>query len=79
MHTVKQEMLVAIIFGGIENITIWRRFNLAILLGESGWAQYFFIWGQLILANFFNSPISANKSSPIIFHFTVQGIGIHAV
>ena len=29
-------MLVAIIFGGFENITIWQRFNLEILLDESG-------------------------------------------
>ena len=35
-------MLVAIIFGGFENITIWRRFNLAILLEESGWGRYLF-------------------------------------
>ena len=41
-NTVKREMLVAIIFGGFENITIWLRFNLAILLKESGLGPYFF-------------------------------------
>ena len=41
-YTVKQEMLVAIIFGSFENITIWHRFNLEILLEESGWRSYFF-------------------------------------
>ena len=41
-YTVKREMLVAIIFGGFENITIWLRFNLEILLEESGWGPYFF-------------------------------------
>ena len=35
-------MLVAIIFGGFENITIWERFNLEILLEESGWGPSFF-------------------------------------
>ena len=34
-------MLVAIIFGGFENITIWLRFNVAISLKESGWGPYF--------------------------------------
>ena len=29
-------MLVAIIFGGFENIIIWQRLNLEILLEESG-------------------------------------------
>ena len=62
-NTVKREMLVAIIFGGFENITIWQRFNLAILFKESGWARYFVIWWWLILAIFFNSPISPNKYS----------------
>ena len=42
-------MLVSIIFGGFENITIWLRFNLAISLKESGWAPYFF---QLVTTNF---------------------------
>ena len=42
-------MLVAIIFGGFENITIWLRFNLAISLKESGWGPYFF---QLVTTNF---------------------------
>ena len=46
LFTVKRVMLLAItgIFGAFENITIWRRFNLAILLEESGWVQYLFIW-----------------------------------
>ena len=35
-------MLVAIIFGGFENITIWQRFNLEILLEESGCGPYYF-------------------------------------
>ena len=48
-YTVKWEMLVAIIFGGFENITIWLRFNLAISLKESGWGPYFF---QLVTTNF---------------------------
>ena len=47
--TVKREMLVAIIFGGFENITIWLGFNLAISLKESGWGPYFF---QLVTTNF---------------------------
>ena len=66
--TVDQEMLVAIILGDFENITIWQRFNLAILLEESGWARYLFIWWRKILAIFLNSP---NISSPIIDRFTV--------
>ena len=33
-NTVKREMLVAIIFGGFENITLWQRFNLATLWEE---------------------------------------------
>ena len=40
MHTAKQEMLVAIIFGGLENYTIKQIFNLEILLKESGWVPY---------------------------------------
>ena len=44
LHTVKREMLVAIIFGGFENITIWQIFNLEILLDESGRGPYFVIW-----------------------------------
>ena len=73
-HTVKREILVAIIFGGFENITIWLRFNLAISLKESGWLHIFFNWwlDLLILAKFIISPISPNKSSPIIYHFTVH-------
>ena len=71
-NTVNQEMLVAIIFGGFENITIWQRFNLEISLEESGRGPYFFIWWQLILAKCIkNSPISPNKYLPIIDHFTV--------
>ena len=38
-------MLLAIIFGGFENITIWQRFNLEILLEESGWV-HFFLFGD---------------------------------
>ena len=33
---------MAIIFGDFENILIWRRFNLAILLEVSGWSPYIF-------------------------------------
>ena len=47
--TVKQEMLVAIIFDGFENITIWRRFKLELLLEESGCGPYFF---HLVTTNF---------------------------
>ena len=36
LTTVKREMLVAIIFGGFKNITIWRRFSVAILLEKVG-------------------------------------------
>ena len=32
---------------------------------------FIFIWRLLILSKFNNSPISPNKSSPIIYHFTV--------
>ena len=39
--SVKWEMLLAIIFGGFENITIWQGFNLEILLEESGWGLYY--------------------------------------
>ena len=42
-------MLAAIIFGGFQNITIWRRFNLEILLDESGCGPYFF---HLVTTNF---------------------------
>ena len=42
-------MLVAIIFGGFENTTIWLRFNLATSLKENGWGPYFF---QLVTTNF---------------------------
>ena len=34
-------MLVASIFGGFENITIWLRFNFEILLEGSGWVHIF--------------------------------------
>ena len=59
---------VYIIFGGFENITIWQRFSLAILLEES----YFFHLVTTNFSNFFNSPISPNKSWPIISCFTVN-------
>ena len=36
-------MLVAIVFGGFENITIYQIFNLEILLGKSGWDPYLFL------------------------------------
>ena len=49
-NTVKREMLVAIKFGGFENITIWQRFNLAILLEESWQARHFF---HLVIRLFF--------------------------
>ena len=42
-------VLVDIIFGGFENITIWQRFNLEILLEESGWGPYLF---HLVTTNF---------------------------
>ena len=42
-------MLVDIKFCGFENITIWQRFNLEILLEESGRGPYFF---HLVTANF---------------------------
>ena len=35
--------MVAIKFCGFENITIWQRFNLEILLEESGWGPYFYL------------------------------------
>ena len=61
---------MAIIFGDFSNVTIWQKINLAI----SNTAIYkdcnVIIWRQLILANFLNSPISPNKSSPIINRFT---------
>ena len=40
---------MAVIFGGFENITIWQRFNLEILLEENGWGKYFF---HLVTTNF---------------------------
>ena len=63
---------MTVIFGGFENITICLIFNLAISLKESGWGPYFFFnWRLLNLAKFIISPISQNKSSPIIYRFTV--------
>ena len=47
-------------------MTIWQRINLAI----SNTAMFLF-GNDLIGANFLNSPISPNKSSPIINRFTV--------
>ena len=49
--TVQREMLVTIIFGGFENITIWPRFNLELLLEESGWVGYIFFF-ILVTINF---------------------------
>ena len=54
MPTVKRDMLVAII-SGFENIT---RFNLEILLEESGWGPYWFplddyqFWRNLLVLQF---------------------------
>ena len=52
-------------------MTIWQIIDLAI----PNTAEYkdcnVIIWRQLILTNFLNSPISPNKSSPIINGFTV--------
>ena len=42
---------MAIQFGGFENVTIWQRFNLEIILEESGWDPYFSLWA-LVTANF---------------------------
>ena len=42
-------MLVAIIFGGFENITIWRKLNLVILLEKKVGGLDFF---HLVKANF---------------------------
>ena len=39
-------MLAAIIFGGFENITIWQKFNLELLLEASGWGSTFFSFGD---------------------------------
>ena len=69
--TVKREYLVAIIFGGFSNMAIWLRINLVISnTGISKDWEVFIVW-RLILANILNSPISPNKSSPIINRFTV--------
>ena len=66
-------MLVAIIFGGFENITfskdlIWR------LSEEIWWGPYLFHLVTTNFCKFINSPISPNKSSPIIYSFTVHDI-----
>ena len=63
---------MAIIFGVFLDMTIWQRINLAI--SNTGMSKNcdIVIWRRLILANFLNSPISPNKSSPIINHFTVD-------
>ena len=45
---------------------IWRYY-----WKKLGVVHIFFIWWLLILAKFNNSPISPNKSSPIIYGFTV--------
>ena len=39
-------MLVAIIFGGFENITIWHKFNLELLLEASGLGVHIFLYGD---------------------------------
>ena len=44
--SVKREMLVAIIFGGFENITIRRRFNLAILWWKKVGGLDIFLFGD---------------------------------
>ena len=63
---------MTIIFGSFENITIWQRFNLEISLEESWWGPYlFFHLVTTNLAKFINSSISPNKSSPIIYRYTV--------
>ena len=68
-------MLVAVIFGGFLNITIWQRLNLEILWKESGWGSIFFhLVTTNFLPKFINSPILPNKSSPIIYRFTVFNI-----
>ena len=59
-------MLVAIIFGGFENITIWQRFNLEILLEESGWIANNFFVGNLFScwqSIFFLNKICLNEES----------------
>ena len=65
--TVKREMLVAIIFGGFENITIWLRFNLAISLKESIWGSIFF---QLVTTNFGEIHYFANFANNLSFYST---------
>ena len=71
-NTAIQEYLAAIIFGGFSDMTIWQIINLAI--SNTGISKNcdIVIWRRLILANFLDSPISPNKSSPIINHFTVH-------
>ena len=64
------------IFGGyyiwrlFKYMTIWQRINLAISNTGISKNCNIFIWRQVILAKFLNSPISSNKSSPIINCFT---------
>ena len=72
----KRLMLVAVLFGGFVNITIWQRFNLKILYywKKVVRVHIFFIWWLLILANFINSPISPNKSLPLINRFKVSTV-----
>ena len=53
-------------------MTIWPIINLAISKTAIYKNCNVIIWRQLILANFLNSPISPNKSSPIINCFTVH-------
>ena len=45
---------------------IWQRFTLEILLEKNVWVHIFFI-----MVKFINSPTSPNKSSPLIYRFTV--------
>ena len=63
-------MLDAIIFGGFETITIWRRFILDII-GRKWVVHIFFHLVTTNFGEFFNSPILPKKSSPIISRFTV--------
>ena len=69
--TVKWENLAPTIFGGFSNIQIWQIINLAISNFGIFKDYDVFIWWRLILVIFKNSPISPNKSSPIINCFTV--------
>ena len=67
-NTVKREMLVAIIFGGFENFTIWQRFNLAILFKESGWARYFVIWRFFVIRQFHQINIRVEEHELIEYY-----------